>query len=132
MKFEAKMFGYLTAFLAAVTVAYWYLSRDPAGTTALALSTSLGALIALYLIATARRIGERPEDREDAEIAEGAGELGFFPPYSWWPLVVALSGTVSVLGLIFGWWLFFLSMPLALFAVMGFVFEYYHGENQRH
>ena len=33
----------------------------------------------------------RPEDRKDGEIADGAGELGFFPPYSWWPLWCALT-----------------------------------------
>ena len=42
----------------------------------------------------------RPEDRMDGEIADGAGELGFFPPYSWWPLwcAAALGGGVGRAG----------------------------------
>ena len=47
----------------------------------------------------------RPEDRKDAEIADGAGELGFFPPYSWWPLWCGACLAVIVLGVVIGWWL---------------------------
>ena len=48
----------------------------------------------------------RPEDRKDGEIADGAGELGFFPPYSWWPLWCALALGVIVYGTAMGaWWL---------------------------
>ena len=38
------------------------------------------------------------EDYEDAEIADGAGELGFFSPGSWWPLLIALSASVTAVG----------------------------------
>lgn len=40
----------------------------------------------------------RPEDFEDAEIADGAGELGFFAPHSWWPIMAALSFSVAAVG----------------------------------
>ena len=40
-------------------------------------------------------------------IADGAGELGFFPPYSWWPLWTALALGTCVFGVAAGaWWLF--------------------------
>ena len=38
---------------------------------------------------------DRPEDRSDGEIADGAGEQGFFPPYSWWPLFCASALAVG-------------------------------------
>ncbi len=50
----------------------------------------------------------RPEDRKDGEIAEGAGELGFFPPYSWWPLwcAGARCGIIVVSpSAVLAWWL---------------------------
>ena len=66
------------------------MSEDPTGTTALVMTFFLSLLVAFYLSVTGRRMDARPEDRKEAEIVEGAGELGFFPPYSWWPLYCAL------------------------------------------
>jgi hypothetical protein len=132
MSFEGKLFAGVAVFLAPDTIVYWYWSKEPAGTTALALATGLAALIGFYLLFTARRIDARPEDNETAEIADGAGEIGFFSPHSWWPLAVAGAAALAVLGVVFGWWLVYLAVPLVVLAVMGFVFEYYRGENQRH
>jgi hypothetical protein len=71
----------------------------------------------------------RPEDRKEAEIIEGAGELGFFPPYSWWPLWCALTLAVIVLGVVFGWWLFIAGAGIGILTLSGFVFEYYRGDH---
>ena len=56
------------------------------GTTALILSGGLALIIGSYFWFVSRRIDPRPEDRLDADIAEGAGELGFFSPGSYWPI----------------------------------------------
>ena len=48
-----------------------------------------------------RRIDLRPEDRPDAEIADGAGEIGFFSPGSYWPFGLALAASIAGLGLVF-------------------------------
>jgi hypothetical protein len=75
-------------------------------------------------------VAVRPEDDKDGEIADGAGELGFFPPYSWWPLWVAAAAAVAVYGLAFAaWWLFIIGAGLILMAAAGWVFEYYIGEH---
>jgi len=71
----------------------------------------------------------RPEDRKEAEIVEGAGELGFFPPYSWWPLWCAGTLAVIVLGIVFGWWLFIVGTGLGIVTLSGWVFEYYRGDH---
>jgi hypothetical protein len=72
----------------------------------------------------------RPEDRKDAEIADGAGELGFFPPYSWWPLWCGAALAVMVYGIaIHAWWLFIIGTFLGALALCGLVFEYYKGEH---
>jgi hypothetical protein len=71
----------------------------------------------------------RPEDRKEAEIAEGAGELGFFPPYSWWPLWCALALAMIVLGVVIGWWLVIIGGVFGVLALQGLIFEYYRGEH---
>jgi len=129
VKVEGIIFTILGAFFLVVSPVYWFLSKDPTGTSALVLTTLLAFLVAFYLLLTARRMGPRPEDRKDAEIAEGAGELGFFSPHSWWPLFCALSLAVCVLGVIFGFWLYLIGVAFGVVSVLGLVFEYYRGEH---
>jgi hypothetical protein len=75
-----------------------------------------------------RRIDPRPEDREDGEIAEGAGEIGFFSPGSYWPFGIALSCSIAGLGLVFWmWWLIAVGMLLVIVTACGMLFEYYSG-----
>src|SRR5919199_2385014 len=105
MKAETWVFVALTVFLAAIAPIYWLMSNDPTGTVALILTFFLVLMIALYLGLIARRIDPRPEDKKEGEIAEGAGELGFFPPQSKWPLFCAVALGFVVLGPVIGWWM---------------------------
>ena len=129
MKTEGYIFVVLAVFFAVVTPVYWYMSYDPTGTTALALSFGLAFLVAFYLLFTARRMTPRPEDRKDGEIEDGAGEYGFFSPHSWWPLACAGAGAIVFLGLVFGGWLFIIGAVFGVIAVLGMVFEYYRGDH---
>jgi hypothetical protein len=130
MKAEAWIFGACTAFFVLVTPAYWFIAGDPTGTAALVMTTFLAALVAFYLGFHASKMEPRPEDRIDGEIADGAGELGFFPPYSWWPLWCALTAAVIVYGLAMGaWWLAIIGAGLGVVALSGWIFEYYLGEH---
>jgi hypothetical protein len=128
MKVEGWLFVGCAAFFAVIDVIYWHYSKDPTGTTALALSVGLAFLTGFYLLFTGRRLPPRPEDRPDAEIAEGTGELGFFSPHSWWPLITGMSAAVAALGAAIGWWLFLIGMLFVLLSAIGFVFEYYRGQ----
>ncbi|RJK96899.1 cytochrome c oxidase subunit 4 [Vallicoccus soli] len=129
MKIEGMLFACGTVFYAVVAVIYFLLSREPVGTTALALTAGLAFLVGFYVLFTGRRVGERPEDRIDAEIEEGAGELGFFSPHSWWPLYVAVGAAVTTLGLTFGFWLSYIGVTILGLSIIGLVFEYYRGEH---
>ncbi len=136
MKAEAWIFGITTVFLVLVTPAYWLITdasergADWTGTSALVMTTLLAAMVTLYLGFHANRMDARPEDRKDGEIAEGAGELGFFPPYSWWPLWLALTLSMIVLAVATAaWWMVILGMALGTLALSGLVFEYYRGEH---
>jgi len=125
MKVEGYLFAGIAVFLAGTDVVYYFSSHDPTGTTALALATGLGALVGTYLLVTARRMEPRLEDRDDSDISDGAGELGFFSPYSWAPLWCALAAATCFLGIIFGWWLFFIGASFAVPAIGSMLFEYY-------
>jgi hypothetical protein len=130
MKVEGYLFAFIAVFLLPTDVVYWHYSHDWTGTTALALAVALGTLVGTYLLITARRIEPRPEDLEDADISDGAGELGFFSPYSWAPLWCGLAAATAFLGLVFGWWLFAIGAAFAIPAVGSMVFEYYRNVPQ--
>ncbi|WP_328466929.1 cytochrome c oxidase subunit 4 [Actinoplanes sp. NBC_00393] len=98
------------------------------GTVALILSGLLCAMCGGFFWFVARRIDLRPEDREDGEIAEGAGEVGFFSPGSYWPFGIALAASVAGIGLVFWmWWLLAFGLICVIFASCGLLFEYYSG-----
>jgi hypothetical protein len=130
VKVEGLLFSLLSAFFLVTAAVYWLVSRDPTGFTCLVLSGGFAFIIGYYVLFTARRMDERPEDREDAEISEGAGEVGFFAPHSWWPILLAASFTVTTLGLIFGKFLILIGFVAILVAVSGLLFEYYVGVNR--
>ena len=81
MKTEWRVFGVVAAFLFVVFVVYAFWTRaelgavDWIGSTALILSGLLCGMCAGYFWFVSRRIDLRPEDRADAEMAEGAGEI---------------------------------------------------------
>ena len=128
MKVEGLIFALGTAFFVLVATIYWYVSRDPIGATALALCGGLAFLVAFYLLYTSKRVYPRPEDRLNAEIDEADPEYGFFSPHSWWPLAVAFSTFVVVLGLIFAVWVVVLGVTLLMLGLIGWMFEYYRGD----
>ena len=130
MRIEAYLFGALAVFLVPVSIVYWYLSRDFTGTTCLVFSVFLAFMVAYYLWFTARRMEARPEDRPDAEISEGAGEVGFFSPHSWWPIALGASFTVTMVGTIIGPFLAIIGAGFLAVALAGLLFEYYVGVNR--
>jgi hypothetical protein len=127
VKVEGWLFLGSGIFFAGADIVYWYTSKDPTGTTALALAVGLALLIGFYVLFTGRRLPLRPEDNDAGEIAQGTGEIGFFSPKSWWPLFLGLSAATLALGVAIGWWLFLIGLLATVFATIGFVFEYYRG-----
>src|SRR3954470_21169209 len=113
MKVEAWIFAITTAFFVVVSPAYWLIAGDWTGTSALVMTTLLAAMVTLYLGFHAATMDARPEGRKDAAIADGARELGFSPPYSWWPLCCAASlGVIVYAAAIAAWWLVIIGFGL--------------------
>jgi hypothetical protein len=134
MKTEYRLFVGLATFLFACAIVYWLWSDaalgggDWIGTVALVLSGLLCAMVGGYFWFVSRRIDLRPEDRVDAEIADGAGEIGFFSPGSYWPFGIAASAAVTGMGLVFWmWWLIGLGLVAVILSACALLFEYYTG-----
>ncbi|MGW6914003.1 cytochrome c oxidase subunit 4 [Kitasatospora sp. NPDC054939] len=136
MKEQGKIFLGFAVFILVMAIVYglWTnhsdLGIEAAGTTALFLAFGLCAFIGYYLAFTARRVDSGAGDNPEAEVADDSGELGFFAPHSWQPLSLAIGGALAFLGVVFGWWLLYWSIPIILIGVWGWVFEFYRGENQ--
>jgi hypothetical protein len=134
MKMEARIFLWIALFCFVLAGVYaWWSNHDlgeieAAGSAALILSGGLCGLAGSFFWFVSRRIDPRPEDRNDAEIAEGAGELGFFSPGSYWPIGIALAATVTGFGMaLVQFWLLGFGVVLVLISVGGLLFEYYAG-----
>ncbi|MFI6283556.1 cytochrome c oxidase subunit 4 [Streptomyces sp. NPDC051018] len=130
MKIQGKMFLWLSVFILAVAILYGVWSKEPAGTTALFLAFGLSVMVGFYLAYTARRVDAMAQDNTEADVADEAGEVGFFSPHSWQPLFLATGGAFAFLAVAVGWWLLYFSAPLILVGIWGWTFEYYRGENQ--
>ncbi|MBK8447590.1 MAG: cytochrome c oxidase subunit 4 [Micropruina sp.] len=130
MKVEGWMFAAVAIFLAVVSPVYWFMSHEIIGTVALLMSLLLFTMVAVFLFTLGRKMDDRLEDRKDAEIVEGAGAVGFFPPKSIWPFWTALTVQLLMLGPVFGWWISILAVCLGIWALSGWVFEFYRGDYQ--
>lgn len=136
MKREAWIYFPLAIFFVMMTVVYFFLGRyddgkiEWAGTAALALSGLMMLMIGGVFALTGRKMDPRPEDRLDAEVVEGAGDIGFFPPSSIWPFWCAMVAGLIFLAPVFGWWLGLLGAGFGIWALSGWLFQYYRGDYQ--
>lgn len=130
MKVESRIFDVTTVFFFLAAVVYGVWAREPVGLVGLILTGGLSLIIASYFHFVARRTEERAEDNPDAEIADGAGELGFFSPGSYWPFGVAASAALAAFSMAF-WqvWLLVIAVVCLLMTVGGLVFEYHTRPN---
>jgi Cytochrome c oxidase subunit IV len=131
---ESRIFNTFAVaiYLAAGVYAWWTNAErgavEFAGTVELILTGTLLLMIGLYFSFVSRRIDPRPEDRPEADITEGAGEVGFFSPGSYFPFGMGLATAVAGLGIVFWqWWLAAAGFIGLLLATCGLLFEYYTG-----
>ena len=140
MKTNTNLWWILCVFCLVMTVVYvgwssiahpqlnWYNAIEWVGATGLLFTAFMGALIAFYVSRVHRaQGGELPEDTLTAVIDDGDPEMGEYSPWSWWPLVLALSASLAILGLAVGVWLFPIGLAVFVVAIVGWVYEYYRG-----
>jgi uncharacterized membrane protein len=135
MRANTNLFWILFVFMLLATAAYtiWSLiyfdgQVEWVGTVGIGLAAILSAFLAFYLGRVHKsQGGELPEDRLDSNIDDGDPEMGFYSPWSWWPIILAGGGALLMLGLAVGFWICFIAGALTLVAIVGWVFEYYRG-----
>ncbi|OLZ74498.1 hypothetical protein AV521_02325 [Streptomyces sp. IMTB 2501] len=124
MRTEAMLFGGVAVFFGGSAALYGVWSGDETGTVALVVACGMAALVAFFCLIQYRRRGTRAQDRTDAEVADGAGPVAFFPDESLWPIVTALGFAVTATGVVFGLWLFLIGLGILVRGVYGMVFQY--------
>jgi len=125
MKVNWQLFSGLAVFYVLMSVIYWQVGGEPVGIGGMLLAACLAGMVGFYIWFTQKRIGTvLPEDSLTGEISDGAGELGFYSPHSWWPLPVAFSACTMGLGLIIGWWLTLIGVGAIMISIIGLVTEY--------
>lgn len=140
MKTNINLWWVLAGFFGVVTVAYtwwniiehssrpWYSAIEWVGTVTLLFTAFMSVMIAFYTARVhAAQGGELPEDSLTADIDDADPEVGEFAPWSWWPLVLAVSASIAVIGLAVGQFLFPIGVGVFVVALVGWVFEYYRG-----
>ena len=140
MKTNVNLWWILAAFFLLVTGVYtgwniiehsdrpWFHAIEWVGTVALLFTVFMSVMIAFYVDRVHRaQGGELPEDVLTADIDDGDPEMGEFSPWSWWPLVLALSASLGILGLAVGTFLLPIGLALFVVAIVGWVYEYYRG-----
>lgn len=126
MKVESRIFEIITAFFFLCGIIYSVLAREPVGTAGLFLTGGLALIIGTYFRFVSRRLEDRPEDNPDAEVSDGAGDVGFFSPGSYWPVTLAASAALMALSLAFFYiWALVIAGVLLIISVGGLVFEYH-------
>lgn len=140
MRTNTGLWWLLTVFFFLVAVMYtvwniiahadrpWYNAIEWVGTIALLFTALMSALIAFYIGRVhAAQGGELPEDNLMADIDDGDPELGEFSPWSWWPIVLAASAALAMMGLAVGAWMMPIGLAVFVVAIVGWVYEYYRG-----
>jgi uncharacterized membrane protein HdeD (DUF308 family) len=123
VRVEAIILLFLGVFFGIVGIVYWFTSYEDAGTMMLAGTSALGFLPGAYYFFWHRRMGQRVEDREDASIEEGAGDINSFPSTSIWPFVMGMGAFLTLISLVFGIWLIFPGITLIITALVGVTAE---------
>lgn len=126
MKVESRLFEILTAFFFLCAIVYAVITHEAVGVAGLFLTGGLSLIVGTYFRFVSRRLEERPEDNPDAEVSDGAGDVGFFSPGSYWPVGLAASAATVALSLaFFQIWMLVIALVLLFGAIGGLVFEYH-------
>ena len=123
MKVEAFVLLGVAIFFGIVGAVYWFTSYEDGGTMMLVGTCLLGLLPGSYYYWWHRRMGDRPEDRDDATIEDGAGQIDTFPSSSIWPFVLGMGAFGIALAAVFGVWLLVPAFSLVFSAAIGYTAE---------
>ena len=112
-------------FLVITGVIYWVWSGEVSGTVMLFFGGIAYALIFAFMLVVflRRKRIPRPEDRKDAEVEDGAGEIAYFPGNSIWPVAMGAAAIALAIGAAYGKWFWAIGGILMLGALIGFAVD---------
>jgi ABC-type antimicrobial peptide transport system permease subunit len=134
MKLESLLLIGVGIFFGIVGIIYWFLSYEDGGTMMLLGTCAMGLLPGAFYLYWHQRfhghkyffwgtldrvVGDRPEDRNDATIEDGAGIIDSFPGSSIWPFILGMGAFLLALAMVFGIWLLPPAITLVLIAMIG-------------
>ena len=124
LKQESVILIFLALVFGLMGAVYWSWGHEDGGGVMLLGALLMGLLPGLYYYWWYRRTGgDRPEDREDASVADGAGVVDSFPSSSIWPFVMGMACFLMVLSLVFGLWFAVPGVALIVWAFAGYTAE---------
>ncbi len=110
---------------------YWIMSHDEVGVTALVLTAGLAAMVGFYLLVTAGRMVQQPEDSPEGEIWQADPDYGHYSPHSWAPLLVGASAAITFVGLALAAWIVVAGLVAVIMSTAYWLFEYYRGPSMQ-
>jgi hypothetical protein len=139
MQVNTRLFFWLFVFFLVLSAIYptWvFFSGAPiewVGTLAIPLTMVMFLMLWGFLSINLRRQagGVLPEDNVLADVDDGDTELGYFLPWSWWPMFAGAAGGVLMLAMSVGIWLALFSLGLVLITFIGWFFEPVRGAYRR-
>jgi MFS family permease len=131
VKVESRTILGAVVFLAATAALYWVLvyqhghKTEASGIAMLTFSAcAYGILFGYLLLQYIRREGHpRPEDSFDATMADGEGEIAYFPAASIWPAGVGLGLILVACAAVWGLWYLIVGAILFFGATIGWMVE---------
>jgi hypothetical protein len=110
-------------FFGVIALVYWFFSYEDGGFLMLVGSTLLGLFPGSYYLWWSYHSKRQSEDDPDADIAEGAGEIGSFPASSIWPFILGMGALFTTLTFVFGLWMAPIAAALILSGAIGATVE---------
>lgn len=126
------LFNLIGVFLIPVGIVYGIMTKldDWAGFPAILATAAMCFFLGTFLMFTDKKHPDQPNDNLDGEIADAAGEYGFYSPWSWWPLVIGAICAVLVTAMAIGqYWLALIAGIVAILGCVGWVYEYSRGDH---
>jgi cytochrome c oxidase subunit IV len=119
------------AFFGAIGIVYWFFSYEDGGFLMLIGSTLLGLFPGSYYLWWSYHMKVQADDDPEADVAEGAGDVGSFPASSIWPFILGMGALFTTLTFVFGLWMAPIAASLILSGAIGATVESRRGGTVR-
>jgi hypothetical protein len=115
------------AFFGVIGLVYWFWGYEDGGFLMLIGTALLGIFPGSYYLWWSHHMKLQPDDDPDADVAEGAGDIGSFPASSIWPFFLGMGALFATLTFVLGLWFAPIAATLLISGAIGGTVESRHG-----